>query len=174
MEMLDRDACERVAKEFGGAPIFASDERNMYELVSILRACQRMLSSRFHAIVTSMPSGVPSAGVTMDERIRNLMRQRGHEHLMMEVDEPDLADKIVAALSALDSEAEDIRDAMGRTVARNLRMMARMGVYFEERVARQYPEFPIRTGVLGWEEYLPPLAPELCKLLEDHSGVLAA
>jgi polysaccharide pyruvyl transferase WcaK-like protein len=174
MEMLDRDACERVAKEIGGAPIFASDERNMYELVSILRACQRMLSSRFHAIVTSMPAGVPSAGVTMDERIRNLMRQRGHEHLMMEVDEPDLADKIVAALSALDSEAEDIRDAMGRTVARNLRMMARMGVYFEERVARQYPEFPIRTGVLGWEEYLPPLAPELCKLLEDHSGVLAA
>jgi hypothetical protein len=117
---------------------------------------------------------VPSAGVTMDERIRNLMRQRGHEHLMMEVDEPDLADKIVAALGALDSEAEEIRDAMGRTVARNLRMMARMGVYFEERVARQYPEFPIRTGVLGWEEYLPPLAPELCKLLEDHSGVLAA
>jgi hypothetical protein len=53
-------------------------------------------------------------------------------------------------------------------------MMARMGVYFEERVARQYPEFPIRTGVLGWEEYLPPLGAELCKLLEDHSGVLAA
>jgi len=52
--------------------------------------------------------------------------------------------------------------------------MARMGVYFEERVARQYPHFPIRTGVRSWEEYLPPLAPELQKLLEDHSGVLAA
>ena len=50
---------------------------------------------------------------------------------------------------------------MGRTVARNLQMMARMGVYFEERVARQYPDFPIRTGVLGWEEYLPPLSPAL-------------
>jgi polysaccharide pyruvyl transferase WcaK-like protein len=174
MEMLDRDACERVAQEIGGAPIFASDEHNMYEMVSILRACDRMLSSRFHAIVTSMPGGVPSAGVTMDERIRNLMRQRGHEHLMMEVDEPDLADKIVAALGALDAEAEEIREAMGRTVARNLRMMARMGVYFEERVARQFPEFPIRTGVLGWEDYLPPLCAELHKLLEDHSGVMAA
>src|ERR1700734_2497081 len=85
MEMLDRDACERVAQKIGGAPIFASDERNMYELVSILRACHRMLSSRFHAIVTSMPGGVPSVGVTMDERIRNLMHQRGHHHLMMEV-----------------------------------------------------------------------------------------
>jgi polysaccharide pyruvyl transferase WcaK-like protein len=174
MEMLDRDACERVAQEIGGAPVFASDERNMYEIVSILRACDRLLSSRFHAIVTSMPGGVPSAGVTMDERIGNLMHQRGHAHLMMEVDEPDLADKIVAALGALDAEAEEIRCTMGKIVARNLRLMARMGVYFEERVARQYPEFPIRTGVRGWEEYLPPLGPELRKLLENHSGVLAA
>ena len=146
----------------------------MYELVSILRACDRMVSSRYHAIVTSMPAGVPSAGVTMDERIRNLMRERGHEHLLMRVDEPGLADKIVAALRALDAEAEEIRVAMGRTVARNLQLMARMGIYFEEQVARRYPEFPMRTGVLGWEEYLPPLSPNLAKLLEKHSGVLAA
>ncbi len=174
MEMLDRDACERMAQEIAGAPIFASDEKNMYELVSILRACDRMLSSRFHAIVTSMPAGVPSAGVTMDERIRNLMHQRGHDHLMMTVDEPDLADKIVASLAALDAEADEIRCSMKKVVAQNLRMMARMGVYFEERVARQYPQFPIRTGVRGWEEYLPPLAPDLRKLLEDHSGAVAA
>src|SRR6202041_1500525 len=174
MEMLDLDACERVAQEIGGAPIFASGELNMYEMVSILRACDRMLSSRYHAIVTSMPAGVPSAGVTMDERIRNLMHQRGHNHLFMEVDEPELADKIVAALGALDSEAEEMREAMGRTVALNLRLMARMGVYFEERVARQYPEFPIRTGVHGWQEYLPTLGPVLGRLIEEHSGVLAA
>ena len=63
---------------------------------------------------------------------------------------------------------------MGRTVARNLQLMARMGTYFEEQVARRYPEFPVRTGVLGWEDYLPPLGPGLQNLLEKHSGVLAA
>jgi polysaccharide pyruvyl transferase WcaK-like protein len=174
MEMLDLDACERVAAQIGGAPAFGSNQFNMYELVSILRASARILSSRYHAIVTSMPAGVPSAGVTMDERIRNLMRERGHEHLLMRVDEPELADKIVAALSALDSEPEAIRDSMGSTVARNLQLMARMGTYFEEQVAKRYPEFPIRTGVLGWEEYLPPLSPNLLKLLETQSGVLAS
>jgi polysaccharide pyruvyl transferase WcaK-like protein len=174
MEMLDRDACERVAQQIGGAPVFASGQLNMYEMVSILRACHRMLSSRFHAVVTSMPAGVPSAGVTMDERIGNLMRQRGHDHLLMNVDEPDLADKIAAALGALDAEAEEIGCSMKKVVAQNIRLMARMGMYFEERVARQYPQFPIRTGVRSWEEYLPPLAPELQKLLEDQSGVLAA
>jgi polysaccharide pyruvyl transferase WcaK-like protein len=174
MEMLDRDACERVAVQLGGAPVFGSDQFNMYELVSILRASDRILSSRYHAIVTSMPAGVPSAGVTMDERIRNLLRERGHENLLMRVDEPDLADKIEMALRGLDSETEAICDGMGRTVARNLQLMARMGTYFEEQVAKRYPEFPIRTGVLGWEEYLPPLSPNLLNLLETQSAVLTS
>ena len=174
MEMLDQEACERLAEKIGGAPIFSSGSLNMYEMVSILRECDRMLSSRFHAIVGSMPAGVPSAGVTMDERIRNLMRDRGHEHLLMRVDEPELGEKIVAALRALDKEADGIREAMGGTVARNLQLMARMGVYFEAQVARQYPQFPVRTGMLGWEEYLPPLSSGLCQLLERHSGALEA
>ena len=174
MEMLDREACERVAAKLGGVPIFSSAQFDMFQMVSILRQCDRMLSSRFHAIVTSMPARVPSAGVTMDERIGNLMRDRGHAHLLMRVDEADLAEKINAALHALDAEAEEIRDACGRIVARNLQMMARMGVYFEERVSRQYPEFPLRRGVLGWEEYLPPLSRELEQLLDTHSGVLAS
>ncbi len=174
MEMLDLDACARVAEKLGGAPVFASDKYDMYQLVSILRASDRILSSRYHAIVTSMPAGVPSAGVTMDERIRNLMRERGHEHLLMRVDESDLADKIASALQTLDAQAGELRDAMPRTVARNLQLMARMGVYLEEQVARRFPEFPVRQGVLGWEDYLPPLSPELCRLLEERSGVVTA
>jgi polysaccharide pyruvyl transferase WcaK-like protein len=174
MEKLDLDACAQVAQKLGGAPVFASDRHDMYELVSILRASDRMLSSRYHAIVTSMPAGVPSAGVTMDERIRNLMRERGHEHLLMNVDDPELDDKILAALRSLDAQADEVRDAMQRTVAQNLKLMARMGVYFEEQVARRYPDFPIRSGVLGWEEYLPPLGPTLRALLEEHSGVLVS
>ena len=33
MEMLDRDACERVSAKLGGCPVFSSDTYNMYELV---------------------------------------------------------------------------------------------------------------------------------------------
>jgi len=174
MEMLDLDACARVAEKLGGTPVFTSDKYDMYQLVSILRASDRILSSRYHAIVTSMPAGVPSAGVTMDERIRNLMRERGHEHLLMLVDEPDLADKIVAALHALDAQADEIRDSMPCTVARNLHLMARMGVYFEEQVARRFPDFPVRQGVLSWEDYLPPLSPGLTRLIEERSGAVTA
>jgi hypothetical protein len=62
---------------------------------------------------------------------------------------------------------------MGATVVRNLHLMARMGMYLEEQVARHFPEFPIRKGVLGWEEYLPPLSPRLMELLEKKSSIVA-
>src|SRR5262249_27118296 len=157
MEMLDLDACQQVAEKLGGTPVFASDRFDMYQLVSILRSSDRILSSRYHAIVTSMPAGIPSAGVTMDERIRNLMRERGHETLMLSVDEPALDAKIHQALVKLDSDADEIRTSMPSTVIRNLELMARMGMYFEEQVARRFPGFPVRQGVLSWEDYLPPL-----------------
>jgi polysaccharide pyruvyl transferase WcaK-like protein len=169
MEQLDRDACARLAKLLGGTPVFSSDRFDMYQLVSILRCCHRIVSSRYHAIVTSMPAGVVSAGVTMDERIRNLMHERGHDHLVLDVDDAELEEKLSVVLETLDRDADAIREDMGRTVTRNLKLMARMGTYFEEQVARRYPAFPVRTGSLAWEDYLPPLNPALRELLEVHA-----
>jgi len=127
-----------------------------------------MVSSRYHGLVTTMPALLPSAGVTMDERIRNLMHERRHRHLLLEVDDTDLEARLLAILNTLQKEADQIRDGMGRTVAANLKLMARMGVYLETNVARRYPEFPRRSGLHSWEEYLPPLSPGLCKLLENY------
>ena len=130
----------------------------MYQLVSILRACHMMVSSRYHGIVTSMPALVPSAGITMDERIRNLMTERGHTELLMGVEDADLEPRLIAALETLSRDGERVADGIGRTVVRNLQVMARMGVYFEEEVQRRYPEFPTRVGEWSWEDYLPPFS----------------
>ena len=170
MERLDAKACREMAARLGGVPVFTSDEYDMYQLVSILRACHLMVSSRYHGIVTAMPALVPSAGVTMDERIRNLMRERGHENLLLNVDDVDLEEKLLVVMEALQKDAESIRDGIGKTVAKNLKMMARMGVYFEQHVARRYPEFPIRTGIYSWEDYLPPFSPRLRKLAETYEA----
>jgi polysaccharide pyruvyl transferase WcaK-like protein len=174
MESLDTRACKALAPQVGGAPVFSSDDFDMYQIVSILRCCGLILSSRYHAIVTSMPGLVPSAGVTMDERIRNLMRERGHEHLFLTVDDPDLGEKLIGVLDRLAAEADDVREGIARSVVRNLKVMARMGVYLERAVHQQYPEFPVRSGVRGWEEYLPPLSPNLEKLLNAYEGAAAA
>jgi polysaccharide pyruvyl transferase WcaK-like protein len=128
-----------------------------------------MASSRYHGIVTSMPGLVPSAGITMDERIRNLMRERGQEELLMNVDDADLEPRLLAALETLATEGERIADGIGRTVVKNLKVMARMGVYFEEEVQRRYPAFPTRTGEWSWEDYLPPMSENLQGLVKAYA-----
>jgi len=127
-----------------------------------------MVSSRYHGIVTCMPALVASAGVTMDERIRNLMRERGHSHLCTTVDDPDLGPKMLQMMETLVAESESIRHGIGDTVVRNLKVMARMGVIFEDLMRRQYPEFPLRAGVRSWEEYLPLLGENLLRLAEKY------
>ena len=127
-ERLDARPALKISGRLGGVPLLSSDEYTMYEIVSILRACHLMASSRYHGIVTSMPALVPSCGITMDERIRNLMRERGHEDLLMTVDDPDLESNLLGALEKLATEGERIADGIARTVIKNLKVMARMGV----------------------------------------------
>jgi len=173
-ERLDARPCKRISGKLGGVPVLTSQEYDIYELVSILRSCHMMASSRYHGIVTSMPALVPSAGITMDERIRNLMRERGHEDLLMNVDDADLEPKLLCALEKLATDAEKIADGIGCTVVKNLKVMARMGVYFEEELQRRYPEFPSRRGEWSWDDYLPPMSVGLRRLIEAYSPTATA
>ncbi len=170
MDRLDAVACRDIAAQIPGTPIFTSDDYDMCQLVSILRACAYMVSSRYHGIVACMPSLVASAGVTMDERIRNLMRERDHEHLLLTVDDPDLEPKLIKMMDTLVAEADSVREGIGRTVVRNMKAMARMGTFLEDAVQRTYPDFPIRSGVFSWEDYLPPLSRNLLQLLEHYGS----
>ena len=120
MEQLDARSCHRLSERLGGIPIFASSDYDMFQLVSILRCANQIVSSRYHALVTSMPAGVPSAGITMDERIRNLMSERGHQDLLLEAGDPELEDKLVNVLDALVRQEQEIRGMILRTVSRNL------------------------------------------------------
>jgi hypothetical protein len=105
----------------------------------------------------------------MDERIGKLMHERGHEDLLMNVDDNDLEPKLLAALNKLYTDGEQIASGIGRTVVKNLKVMARMGVYFEEEVQRRYPEFPTRKGEWSWEDYLPPMSSGLQHLIQAYS-----
>jgi polysaccharide pyruvyl transferase WcaK-like protein len=165
-ERLDTRPAGRIAEKLGGVPVLSSDDYDMYQVVSILRACHLMASSRYHGIVTSMPGLLPSCGITMDERIHNLMRERGHQDLLMNVDDPDLEPRLLAALEHLYTDGESVAAGIGKTVVKNLKVMARMGIHFEEEVQRRYPDFPTRTGEWSWEDYLPPMHNGLLELVE--------
>ncbi len=170
MERLDRKACEDLARKIDvKAPLFISDTYDMYEMVSVLRNVTYLVSSRFHALVTSMPGLVASAGVTMDERIRNLMTERGHEDLMLQVDAIDLGDRLIDVLRTLVRERERIVQEIGQTIPKELVKMGKMGIAFSDEVHRVYPEFPLPERPREWRHFLPSLSTPVEKLLEVYS-----
>lgn len=170
MEQLDRVACEEVESRLDArAPIFVSDEYTMYDLVSVLRHSWLLLTSRFHAIVTSMPALVSSGGITMDERIRNVMASRGHDDLYLECDDPDLEERSLHLLRRLDREAERIREEIARTLPGQLKLMGQMGIDFADEVARVYPQFPRPELPRTWSAHLPSLPGILRPIMEKHA-----
>ena len=170
MEALDRRACERFSDAYGEKlPTFVSDEHDMFELVAILRAASLVASSRYHAIVCSMPAGVPSIGVTMDERIRNLMKDRGQPELALECDDARLDDRLFAAMDAALAEPEAMRAGIEGSVTRNLLAMGRMGAWAVEHVRARHPRIRFRAGLgdaTRPELHLPPLPEPQARLLE--------
>ncbi|MBA2321960.1 MAG: hypothetical protein H0V89_12490, partial [Deltaproteobacteria bacterium] len=174
MEMLDRPACEALAQRLGGAPVLVSDQHDMYTLVSVLRRASLLLSSRYHAIVCTMPAGIPSVGVTMDERIRNLMADRGQPAFALSVEQPDLAEAAFARLVTAWAEREAHTDAIERAVANNLVRMGRMGAWFVDHLRERHPGFPVsaRFGGSGDPlDHLPPPSPAVASLLARHPPV---
>jgi polysaccharide pyruvyl transferase WcaK-like protein len=174
MERLDAVACRDIAAQLPDTPVLTSDDYDMFQLVSLLRAGHYMVSSRYHGIVTAMPGLVASVGVTMDERIHNLMRERGHQHLVLTVDDLDLEPKLLQTMETLLAEAESVRDGIGRAVVRNLKVMASMGTFLEDAVRRTYPGFPLHSSILSWEDYLPPLSTDLLALADRYDASPAA
>jgi polysaccharide pyruvyl transferase WcaK-like protein len=169
MEMLDRLACEEVESRLDErAPLFNSDEYVMYDMVSVLRNCRLMIASRFHAIVTAMPGLVASGGITIDERIRNIMASRGHEDLCLECDDPELEERTLLLLRRLDRDCEQIRSEIGRTIPGQLQLMGQMGLDFGDEVSRVYPDFPKRDLPRTWEAHLPSLPPAVRAIMEEH------
>jgi len=173
MEKLDRSACERVAELVGDeTPVFVSDEYNMYDLVSILRQSSYLVSSRFHAIVLSMSAGVVSAGITMDERIRNLMNGRHHQAYLMNVDDIDLSERLLATLRSMKQNYQQLQDETLRAVPGQIKSMGEMGRRFVNEVTSHYPDFVPAKRDGPWESFLPSLTPALESLLTDYGDTL--
>ena len=171
MERLDRTACEGLRARLGPGPLLVSDTVDMDRLVAVLRRASWVVSSRYHAMVCSMPAGVPSLGVTMDERIRNLCAQRGQPELSVEVDDPELGERIFEGLRAGEARREEISAGILACVAREVRAQGRMGIVFEDRLVQRYPDFERREVPRTWEHYLPSLAPATRDLLERYPEV---
>ena len=175
MESLDLKACKELNDFlFEEAPIFEGGAFDMYDLVAVLRQSSYLISSRYHAIVTSMPAGVPAIGLSMDERIENLLIDSGHNDLLIKIGEQNIAEKILLKLSILENKRDDIRKSFLKFVGKNLEIMNQMGMNLVNELIRVYPAFLHSSGDLvprseKTSNCLPPIPPELEKLLTQNT-----
>jgi hypothetical protein len=109
----------------------------------------------------------------MDERIRNLMKDRGTPELSLEVDDGQLDAKIREQGLALLDAVEAARVPIERSVARNLRSMGEMGAMFVDHVRAAHPRFPFRAGLGEGHDplaHLPPLPTAQRRILETYAS----
>jgi len=171
MEQLDRQACVDLNRFLARpAPLFISDDYDMYDLVSVLRQGTLLVSSRFHAVVTTMPAQVPSIGITMDERLRNLFVDRGTPEYLLKVDEENLQERLLLALRELKKNSVSVAETLGRFIPSQLRRMGQMGIDLVREIASLYPEFPRRKVAETWENFLPSLPPLVASLLDQFDS----
>lgn len=167
-ERLDRIAVNRLSEMMGGTARFVSFDYEPRTFVSILRCSKLMLSSRFHAVVTTMPAGIVSAGLSMDERLDNLLEERGHPELLLRIQESNLGERLEGMLEYMHGNREKLRTEIEFDVCRHLRRMAHMGQLIVEHVQSRYPDFNNLPRRESWEEYLPPLDKGLEAVLSRH------
>ena len=151
-------------------PIFTSDEHEHVRTGK--RAPRVQLDGIFplsQAIVTSMPALVPSAGVTMDERIANLVEGRGHELLLNDGGRSEPRGQAAGG----DGKAAHRRRCDSRCYRAHRGAESQTDgshgfIFWSATCKRFIPDFPVAGGVRNWEDYLPPLNPGLEQLIEQH------
>ncbi len=148
MEKKDGLACNDMAKRIDkNSAVFVSGEYDIHEIASIIKYSSMLISSRYHAIVISMSSLIPSAGISMDERIENLMNERGDSDLCVTVDEEDLSRKISIMLNKLSNNKQVIQHHVSINLSRQLKQMDEMAIWFSDELYKFYPEY-IKRSIL--------------------------
>lgn len=160
MDRVDGQACRDLA---GIVPVrggmILGAEHPAADVVSALRCSDLLVSSRFHALVAAMPAGVPSVGIAMDERIRNLMEGSSQADRLVSASDPDLGRKLIDTVRRLDRS--EVASSARRTLAAGLRASGEMGMQFMAEVARRLPAFPVPRLEATWQAHVAPLPAEL-------------
>jgi polysaccharide pyruvyl transferase WcaK-like protein len=170
MEMLDRQACEDLAARLPGkVPVLLSGDLPAADVAAVLRRCDLLLSSRYHAILLATPGLVPVVGIPADERIPNLLGELGHPGLGVPADAPDLSGRLLEAITAATSGIDDLREAQGRLVAAQVRRIGLACQRLAVEVSHACPGFHEPDTGPGWDRFIPPVDPVVGGLLERYA-----
>jgi len=164
MEALDHESCLEVKGLMKNSPVIVSCREYVgVEIGSMLRNLQTLVTTRYHAMVLSMPGCVPFIGLSRDERIRGVMKETGlFEDYYIDYKNPEmiktLQEKITKLLSNPD-EQKRVRKVIFDTLPYYFAQEALLGLDVRNLIKRRFPQLAIKKlnedNPLELEPYLP-------------------
>ena len=136
MEQLDAHACQLLCEHMGGdVPIVTSRETDGFVIAELLRSLSLLVTSRYHAQVLASAAFVPAVAVSMDERLDNLASElRTGSDLLLHVDDPDLAPRLLLALDYAHENREMLSGMLSEAVESAVTMLRAMESWFVDYV----------------------------------------
>ena len=168
MESLDLNACQDLKSKLTlPGPIILSGEWSIQDIVSVIRCSHIVISSRYHAIVTSMSGMIPTIGISIDERIENLYAECGIQGCLIKASNKALSSELLTTLHNVHKNHDKYSSKLPTIVAQQLIRMSKMGQILYKEITSRYSDIdPIIDNDV--ESFLPELSPSLRLLLQEQ------
>jgi polysaccharide pyruvyl transferase WcaK-like protein len=165
MEALDEVSCKDVAAMMKQKPIIIScNEYVGVEIAPVLRNLTALITTRYHAMVLSMPGLIPFIGLSRDERIRGVMTETGlYDDYYADYSRDDLKEALYRMVSRLlesPEERQRVKKIIQEWLPYYFAQMAHLGMDIRKMIREKFPELKIRevdeADPLQLCPYIPP------------------
>lgn len=149
MEALDESACKDLIGQMKNKAILIScNEYVGTEIAAILRLLNMLITTRYHAMVLSMPGCVPFVGLSRDERIRGVMKETGlYNDYYVDYRTKELAivlkDKIKSILADA-KRASRVSEIIKQSLPYYYAQMGMLGLDIRDFVREKFPGIAIK------------------------------
>jgi polysaccharide pyruvyl transferase WcaK-like protein len=164
MEALDDVACrDLIGRMKTKAILLSCKEYVGAKIAAVLRRLSALTTTRYHAMVLSMPGAVPFVGLSRDERILGVMKEIGeYDRYYLDYRADGLAAKLrdrAAALLGDSLESKRYRDVIERNLPYYFAQMAMLGLDIRRFIAEKFPQFELPKIAEDDPEDLAPYVP---------------
>lgn len=165
MEALDKKSCDDVAARMKNKPVVCICQDYVgTQIAALLRQLNLLITTRYHAMVLSMPGRIPFVGLSRDERIRGVMKEIGmyddyYLDYKMENLEENLRDRVTRILDSPDEQAR-YKKVIDANLPYYYAQMGMLGLDIRDLVRESFPKFEmLRTDendVMNLIPFCPP------------------
>ncbi len=139
MEKMDVRACRALRKKLNQpCAMFCSGDNSADIMAGILQRLSMLVTSRYHAAVLSMESGIPIVAISMDERIDAIMRELSFaDRYLHHVADNDLAVDLYHSMINAERNREEISAHILEARRNYQEKLAEMGSFLKSYMDRR-------------------------------------